>query len=1076
MLAGLGIARAIIRGNYYVTAYDGTVSIMRGIQGSILGVSMQEPYLMGCLNDRNELSQISYGQSVDGLNCRLMQLEDLRPSGRAQVEAGLPGGSLDQAIDQLRELSHSSLLPLCPAAAQTPTAPTDFGRTASHADAADSGALEPHRHRKPASPAPLAAGTGIARAAVHRCRAAPGPGTPGDRPARAPAETGHRLPGGGMTDQRAATHHDTAAPSPVALTPPLPNRRNAELLLLGFATVITAVALLIVEANQEQGLTWDLATYTLAYLALFVGAHLAIRRFAPYADPLLLPVVALLNGLGLVLIHRLDLAAQRRECQRPQRKPADAVDPGRRGRLPAVVVLLKDHRQLARYGYLCGLAGLVLLAIPALLPRAFSEQNGAKIWIRFPGFSIQPAEFSKILLLIFFAAVLVAKRDLFTSAGKHVLGMDLPRPRDLAPLLAAWIISVGVMVFEKDLGTSLLLYASFLVMVYIATDRVSWVVIGLTLFGRAALWRTHLFGHVRVRVQNWLDPFADPDGTGYQMVQSLFSFATGGMFGTGLGNGQPGTVPAASTDFIIAAVGEELGLVGLAGVLMLYTIVIVRGLRTAIAVRDSFGKLLAAGLAVDPGHPAVHRRRRCHQADSADRADHAVDVLRRFVAAGQLRAAGDPGAHLPCRPAAHRDRTDPAAADRGGDDRGDREGMNTSLRRISMTVMALIVLLLLNATLTQVFTADGLRADPRNQRVLLDEYSRQRGQITAGGQLLAYSVATDGRFRYLRVYPDPLVYAPVTGFYSLRYSSTGLERAEDTVLNGSDERLFGRRLADFFTGRDPRGGNVDTTINPRVQQAAWDAMQSGLQRAVQGRGGGAGTVHRQDPGAGVLPVLRPQPPCLPRHRRTGRGMAAAARRPELAADQPGDLRTLSARFDIQSDHHRGRAAGRRHRERAAHRDAVDPAAGQHRDAGELRRRPVRLRQTTSLREAFARSCNTAFVQLGLRLGSDALRSCRDVVRPGHPHRPDPAAGRRIHRRADLRRRRAGDVEHRAEGRRGDTAAERDGRRDHRQPGRDDAALPGRPACRVRIWRTSAPPPRSSSAVRCPRRSRLSSLI
>src|ERR1700738_823754 len=153
--------------------------------------------------------------------------------------------------------------------------------------------------------------------------------------------------------------------------------------------------------------------------------------------------------------------------------------------------------------------------------------------------------------------------------------------------------------------------------------------------------------------------------------------------------------------------------------------------------------------------------------------------------------------------------------------------MNTSLRRVAVTIMVLIVLLLLNATITQVFRADGLRADPRNQRVLLDEYSRQRGQITAGGQLLAFSVATENRFRFLRRYPTPAVYAPVTGFYSLRYSSSGLERAEDPLLNGSDERLFGLRLADFFTGRDPRGGNVETTLNPRVQQAAWDAMQQG---------------------------------------------------------------------------------------------------------------------------------------------------------------------------------------------------------------------------------------------------------
>lgn len=388
----------------------------------------------------------------------------------------------------------------------------------------------------------------------------------------------------------------TAPQSPVSVAPVVPTRRNSELALLCFATLIVGVALLIVEANQERGLSWDLLTYTVAFLVLFVCAHLAIRRFAPFADPLLLPVVALLNGLGLVLIHRLDLVPG---------MPEDTPGAGQQMLwtvvgvvgFAATVVYLKDHRMLARYDYTCGLAGLVLLAIPALLPTSLSETNGAKIWIRLPGFSIQPAEFSKILLLIFFAGVLVAKRNLFTSVGTHFLGLDLPRPRDLAPLLAAWIMSVAVMVFEKDLGTSLLLYASFLVMVYVATERISWVVIGLSLFAAGSVVAYHLFSHVRGRVETWLDPFGDPEGSGYQMVQSKFSFATGGVFGTGLGNGQPGTVPAASTDFITAVVGEELGLVGLAGVLLLYTIVIIRGLRTAIAVRDSFGKLLAAGLA-----------------------------------------------------------------------------------------------------------------------------------------------------------------------------------------------------------------------------------------------------------------------------------------------------------------------------------------------------------------------------------------------------------------------------------------------------------------------------------------------
>jgi cell division protein FtsW (lipid II flippase) len=390
----------------------------------------------------------------------------------------------------------------------------------------------------------------------------------------------------------------TQPQAPVAVTPPLPNRRNAELLLLCLATVVIAAALVIVQANQERALRWDLAGYALAFFTLFASAHLAIRRFAPYADPLLLPVVALLNGLGLVMIHRLDLADSAvGGSTHPSANQQMLWTLLGVGAFALGVTFLRDHRQLARYGYICGIAGLVLLTIPALLPTRFSEQNGAKIWIRLPGFSIQPAEFSKILLLVFFSAVLVAKRGLFTSAGRHVMGLDLPRARDLAPLLAAWVISVGVMVFEKDLGTSLLLYASFLTVVYLATQRFSWVVIGLALFAVGSVAAYFAFAHVRVRVQTWLNPFNDPDGSGYQIVQSLFSFATGGIFGTGLGNGQPDTVPAASTDFIIAAFGEELGLVGLASLLMLYTIVIVRGLRTAIAVRDSFGKLQAAGLA-----------------------------------------------------------------------------------------------------------------------------------------------------------------------------------------------------------------------------------------------------------------------------------------------------------------------------------------------------------------------------------------------------------------------------------------------------------------------------------------------
>ncbi|BDB58250.1 MULTISPECIES: FtsW/RodA/SpoVE family cell cycle protein [Rhodococcus] len=387
------------------------------------------------------------------------------------------------------------------------------------------------------------------------------------------------------------------APAPVQST-----RRNTELALIIAAIGVTTVSLMLVEVSMEQALTLDLLKYGATFAALFLAAHLAVRRFAKYADPLLLPIVALLNGLGLVLIHRLDLSDQ--ENARYMGLPPPSPDATQQVLWTAlgialfivVLVFLHDYRLLARFSYTLGLIGLIALAIPALLPSRFSEVNGAKIWIRLPGFSIQPGEFAKILLIIFFASVLVAKRDLFTTAGKHFLGMDFPRARDLGPILAAWIISIGVMVFEKDLGTSLLLFTTVLVMLYIATERVGWLIIGFSLLAVGFYAAYQMFGHVRVRVETWLDPLADYNNTGYQISQSLFGLATGGVAGTGLGSGRPGQVPFAKTDFIVAAIGEELGLIGLAAILLLFLILVVRGMRTALAVRDSFGKLLAAGL------------------------------------------------------------------------------------------------------------------------------------------------------------------------------------------------------------------------------------------------------------------------------------------------------------------------------------------------------------------------------------------------------------------------------------------------------------------------------------------------
>lgn len=305
--------------------------------------------------------------------------------------------------------------------------------------------------------------------------------------------------------------------------------------------------------------------------------------------------------------------------------------------------------------------------------------------------------------------------------------------------------------------------------------------------------------------------------------------------------------------------------------------------------------------------------------------------------------------------------------------------MNTSLRRISIGIMALVVLLLANLTITQVFAADGLRSDPRNQRVLLDEYSRQRGQISAGGQLLAYSTSTDGHFRFLRVYPNPQAYAPVTGFYSLLYSSTGLERAEDGILNGSDERLFGRRLADFFTGRNPRGGNVTTTINPQVQQAAWDAMQTGC-----GGGPCKGSVVALEPSTGKILAMVSAPSYDPNllasHDANDQSTAWQQLRDD--PDSPLVNRAISETYPpgstfkvITTAAALASGATPSSLVTAAARIPLPNSTATLENYGGA---PCGTDPVTTLRVAFAKSCNTAFVDLGIRTGTDALRSTAEA--------------------------------------------------------------------------------------------------
>lgn len=365
--------------------------------------------------------------------------------------------------------------------------------------------------------------------------------------------------------------------------------RRIELLLLTGALAIGGFASLLVVLALSGSSDW---LVLIATSLLFLIAHLAMRRFAQNADPFLLPTVALLNLLGLVMIHRLDFGSSGRS-DAPLQLLWTAV-----GISFFIVILTRDPKRYALYMWLSGLAGLFLLALPALLPPSISEVNGARIWIRLLGFSIQPSEFAKIGLLIFFSAYLMRTRDALRLAGKTFLGITFPQLRNLSPLMAAWALSVVVLAFERDLGTSLLFFGTFVLLTYVATERTSWIVVGSLLFTLGASTAYKLFGHVRARFDIWLNPWPHAQDQAYQLVQSLYGLATGGIFGTGLGQGRPGIVPFAKTDFIFAAFAEELGLMGVMAILVLFGIVIQRILKIALSARDNFSQLLTTGVAI----------------------------------------------------------------------------------------------------------------------------------------------------------------------------------------------------------------------------------------------------------------------------------------------------------------------------------------------------------------------------------------------------------------------------------------------------------------------------------------------
>jgi cell division protein FtsW (lipid II flippase) len=374
-------------------------------------------------------------------------------------------------------------------------------------------------------------------------------------------------------------------------------QRNRELVLLIFAIAINTSAVALVQLGAAGVIDPKFLIYCGGLTALVVALHIVLRLVARDADPFVVPIATLLTGIGIAMIYRIDIAERLHGWGAYSTRQLAWAGIAVVGAI-LVVILLRNYRVLFRYTYVSGFVGILLLVLP-FIPGIGTDAN-ADVWVSFGIFSFQPGELAKILLAIFFAGYLVRTRESLASVGTRFLGMLWPRARELGPVLVIWLVSLGIIVLQRDLGTGLLIFGMFVAMLYVATGKTSWVLIGVVLAAGGAFLASRVLPYVGGRFANWLDAFnpevIDRDGGSYQLVQGIFGLSQGGLIGTGLGQGRPYITPLAQSDYILPSLGEELGLVGVFAILCLYMVFTSRGIRIGLAGQDDFGKLLATGL------------------------------------------------------------------------------------------------------------------------------------------------------------------------------------------------------------------------------------------------------------------------------------------------------------------------------------------------------------------------------------------------------------------------------------------------------------------------------------------------
>ncbi|MEE0845979.1 MAG: FtsW/RodA/SpoVE family cell cycle protein [Eggerthellaceae bacterium] len=598
-------------------------------------------------------------------------------------------------------------------------------------------------------------------------------------------------------------------------------RRNLELVLLCIAAPLVILMFAMMVVNQGQPLDFNTLGVPIGIFLAFVVAHLAARKLAPGADPAILPLAFALSGIGIAFVTRL--------------RPELAV-----GQLMwlfvgvaclvVVLLIVRNLDKLAQYKYTLMLVGLILLVSP-IIPGIGQEINGSRIWLSIGPFSFQPGEIAKIAVVLFLAGYLAANREMLSVFTWRIGPLRLPDARALVPLLVMWLISIGIVAFERDLGSALVFFFVFLVMLYVATGKKSYVIAGVLMMAVAGVGLYFVFDHVQVRVATWLDPFADAQNTGYQLVQTIYSLADGGLFGVGIGRGLAEQIPVVESDFIFAAIGEETGLLGAAGLLLLYLCLAIRGMLTAARAKSDVSSFTAVGLTsiiVLQAFIIVGGVTRLIPLTGLTLpfiSQGGSSLLASFISVALLLRAGDEGTGV------GKEMTSATTMISTANVLG-RVALGKRLTVAMVGFSVLFALLVANLTLIMVVQADYYQDMPGNNHTMAKEANTERGSIsTYDGVVLAESQLQDDG-TYERVYPAGDLASHVVGYYSTRYGTSGIEASENSTLKGQQNFASWTDVINAAAGISTPGNDVRLTLSSTIQQKVQDALEGVTGAAV----------------------------------------------------------------------------------------------------------------------------------------------------------------------------------------------------------------------------------------------------